>query len=97
MTLPPGPQAGADAFLLEDETEDDPDWFFVLQEEVPALRADGWEVEVAADLAIRLVEAEGPLEARLEEGSGIDWLDLVLRRDGGRAGSRWTSFPCCST
>ena len=73
-----GASDGADAFLLDDETEDDPDWLFVLQEEVPALRADGWEVEVAADFPIRLVEAEGPLQARLEEGSGIDWLDLHL-------------------
>jgi hypothetical protein len=78
MTLPSGSQTGADAFLLDDETEDDPDWLFVLQEEVPALRADGWEVEVAPDFPIRLVEAEGPLEAQLEEGSGIDWLDLHL-------------------
>ena len=78
MTLPSGSQTGADAFLLDDETEDDPDWLFVLQEEVPALRADGWEVEVAADFPIRLVEADGPLQAQLEEGSGIDWLDLHL-------------------
>jgi superfamily II DNA or RNA helicase len=77
--MPPlNPPAGADAFLLDNQTEDDPDWLFVLQEELPALRADGWEVEIAADFPIRLVEADGPLEARLEEGSGIDWLDLHL-------------------
>jgi superfamily II DNA or RNA helicase len=78
MTQALGPTAGADAFLLEDEAEDDPDWLFVLREEIPALRAAGWDVEVAADFPIRLVEAEGPVEASLEEGSGIDWLDLHL-------------------
>ncbi|MDO9707208.1 DEAD/DEAH box helicase [Paracraurococcus lichenis] len=70
-----------DAFVLSDddwEEEEAPDWIFVLQEEVPALRAAGWEVEVAPDFPIRLIEPEGPLEARLEEGSGIDWLDLHL-------------------
>ncbi|WP_165982632.1 DEAD/DEAH box helicase [Dankookia rubra] len=77
MTPPFSASGGADAFLLDDETEDDPDWLFVLQEEVPALQADGWDVEVAADFPIRLVEADSPLEARLE-GSGIDWLDLHL-------------------
>jgi len=78
LMLPVAPLAAADAFLLDDRTEDDPDWLFVLREEVPALRAAGWEVEIAADFPIRLVEADGPLEARLEEGSGMDWLDLHL-------------------
>ena len=67
ITLAPSP----DAFLLDGKTEHDPDWLFVLQEEVPALRAYGWEVEVATDFPIRLVEAEGPLRAGqlLERGA----------------------------
>ncbi|MFC7473398.1 SNF2-related protein [Dankookia sp. GCM10030260] len=73
-----GSSGCADAFLLDDQTEDDPDWLFVLREEIPALRMAGWEVEVAAEFPIRLVEPEGPVQARLEEGSGIDWLDLHL-------------------
>ncbi|TCZ65412.1 DEAD/DEAH box helicase [Roseicella aquatilis] len=68
-----------DAFMLAPAAgEDDPDWLDLLLQDVPALRAEGWEVEIAEDFPIRLIEPEGPLEARLEEGSGIDWLDLQL-------------------
>ena len=69
ITLALSASSGADAFLLGGNTEDDPDWLFVLQEEVPALRAYGWEVEVATDFSIRLVEAEDPLRALLERGA----------------------------
>ena len=66
-----------DAFLLEDD-QDGTDWLAVVTHEVPALRAAGWIVEIADDFPIRLVEAEGPVEAELQEGSGIDWLELHL-------------------
>ena len=35
-------------------------------------------VEVAADFPIRLVEPEGGITGRIEEGSGIDWFELHL-------------------
>ena len=60
---------GADAFLLDGDTADGPDWLLMLQEEVPALRAYGWEVEVATDCSSRLAEAEDPLRAQLERGA----------------------------
>ncbi len=53
-------------------------WLRVLLDDVPALRAEGWVVEVADDFPIRLAEPEGDLSAELEEGSGIDWLELHL-------------------
>ena len=71
------PYRHGDDFLLEDD-QDGADWIDVVMHELPALRAAGWTVEVADDFPIRLVEAEGPVEAELEEGSGIDWLELHL-------------------
>ena len=53
-------------------------WLRVLLHDVPALRAEGWTVEIADDFPIRLAEPEGDLSAALEEGSGIDWLELHL-------------------
>ncbi|MFC7737758.1 DEAD/DEAH box helicase [Roseomonas sp. GCM10028921] len=64
-------------FLLEGD-QDGPDWLEIVTHELPALRAEGWTVEIAEDFPIQLVEAEGPVEAELEEGSGIDWLELHL-------------------
>jgi hypothetical protein len=69
ITLALSASSGADAFVLDGNTEDDPDWLFVLQEEVPALRAYGWELEVATDFSIRLVEAQDPLRVRPERGA----------------------------
>lgn len=69
ITLVLSASGGADAFLLVRDTEDGPDCLLVLQEEVPALRAYGWEVEIATDFSIRLAEAEDPLRARLERGA----------------------------
>jgi hypothetical protein len=53
---------------------------------VPALRAGGWEIEIAADSPIHLVRADGEVSAELHEGTGIDWfeLDLGVLVDGER-------------
>jgi superfamily II DNA or RNA helicase len=59
----------------------DPDgsaWLRFMLHEMPVLRADGWTVEIADDFPIRLAEPDGDLSAALEEGSGIDWLELHL-------------------
>ncbi|MDN3568297.1 DEAD/DEAH box helicase [Paeniroseomonas aquatica] len=56
-------------FVLDDDS-DGTDWLHVLTREVPALRNSGWQVEVAAEFPIRLVEPDGPLEVMLEPGGG---------------------------
>ena len=53
-------------------------WLKFLLHDVPALRSDGWTVEIADDFPVRLAEPDGDISAALEEGSGIDWLELHL-------------------
>jgi superfamily II DNA or RNA helicase len=53
-------------------------WLRFLLHEVPTLRAEGWTVEIADDFPVRLAEPDGDISAALEEGSGIDWLELHL-------------------
>ena len=48
---------------------------------VPALRADGWAVEIDEDYPIRLAEAGEDWFADVEEGSGIDWFGIELGID----------------
>src|SRR5215218_1883736 len=67
----------SDDFLLAAEP-DEADWLDILLDDIPDLRAGGWTVEVAADFPIRLVEPEGGITGRIEEGSGIDWFELHL-------------------
>lgn len=59
------------------EGGDAPGWIDLLHHHVPTLRAEGWEVEIAADFPIRVLVAD-TLEAELNEGSGIDWFELEL-------------------
>ena len=66
-----------DDFLLDDD-QDGTDWLAVMLDEVSALRADGWVVEIDDDFPFRLVEADHPLEAELVAGAGVDWLELHL-------------------
>jgi superfamily II DNA or RNA helicase len=72
-------------FVLVDD-EDGAGWIDVLYHDVPALRAAGWEIEIAADFPIHLVRANGEVSAELHEGTGIDWfeLDLGVLVDGER-------------
>jgi len=53
-------------------------WVRFMTHEVPALRRDGWEIEIADDFPIRIIEADGPILAELREGDAIDWFDLDL-------------------
>lgn len=66
-----------DDFVVK-EGPDGNDWIDFAMESVPALRAEGWQIEIADDFPIRIVRPEGDIEARLREGSGIDWLELEL-------------------
>jgi superfamily II DNA or RNA helicase len=67
---------GEDFLLVEDV--DGQDWLDFMLHDLPALRSEGWAIEIAEDFPIRLVEPEGPIEAELSEGQGIDWLELHL-------------------
>ncbi|MDB5371740.1 MAG: Non-specific serine/threonine protein kinase, partial [Belnapia sp.] len=57
-------------FVLDDDS-DGTDWLHVLTREVPALRASGWQVEVAEDFPIRLVEPDAPMVAELTQASEL--------------------------
>ncbi len=65
---------------------DDSEWLDFMHKAVPQLRRDGWIIEIADDFPIRLAIPDGDIEARLDEGSGIDWfeLDLGVMVDGQR-------------
>jgi superfamily II DNA or RNA helicase len=54
------------------------EWLDFLYHDVPALRAAGWEVEVAPEFPIQLLRGGGDVLAELREGTGIDWFELDL-------------------
>ena len=64
--------------LLLPGDQDGSAWLHFLLHDLRVLRAEGWEVAIADDFPIRLAEPDGDLSATLEEGSGIDWLELHL-------------------
>ncbi len=66
----------ADDFMLPDD--DGSAWLGIMIEDVPQLRRDGWEIAIDADFPLRVLEVTGDVTAELEEGSGIDWLELHL-------------------
>ena len=73
--LPYGHANAADLMLM------DPDqgaWIDVMLTEVPKLRAEGWQVEVAPSFPLQLAEASGDVSVEIQESSGIDWFDLGL-------------------
>ncbi len=65
-----------DDFVLADD--DGSAWLRIMIEDVPRLRRDGWEIAIDPDFPVRVLEATGDVTAELEEGSGIDWLELHL-------------------
>ncbi len=67
----------ADDLMLPGD-QDGSAWLDVLLHDVPRLRSEGWTIDIADDFPIRLAEPDGDLSAALEEGSGIDWLELHL-------------------
>lgn len=69
-------EARRNDFILADG--DNLQWIDVLYQDVPKLRAAGWEIEIAADFPVHLVLADGEIAAELRENSGIDWFDLDL-------------------
>jgi superfamily II DNA or RNA helicase len=65
-----------DALVLLDR--DPAAWIDFVLHEVPALRAEGWAVEIGDDFPLRLASFSGELTAEIHQGSGIDWFDFEL-------------------
>lgn len=64
-----------------DLTMADPDpaaWLDLVLVDLPNLRQEGWQIEIADEFPWRLVEAEGEIAFEIIESSGIDWFDLDL-------------------
>ncbi len=53
-------------------------WVDFVLDEMPALRAQGWTVNVSDNFPIRFATLSGEISAEIQEGSGIDWFDLEL-------------------
>ncbi|MBV8615061.1 MAG: DEAD/DEAH box helicase, partial [Acetobacteraceae bacterium] len=53
-------------------------WIDFMLDDVPALRRDGWQVEVAESFPLRLAEMQGEITAELRERSGMDWFEFEL-------------------
>ncbi len=66
-----------DDFSLAEDPDGSP-WLEMLHRGLPALREAGWEVVIDPAFPMRVVHPDGPIEANLREGSGIDWLELDL-------------------
>jgi len=67
-------------YALCDESgyQDEDLWIDFADRDVSALRAAGWRVELDASFPYRMAQADGAIEAALENGSGIDWFELHL-------------------
>ncbi len=59
-------------------TEAGAQWIYFMLDTVPTLHGMGWQIIVAEDFPHRVIAPDGPLQAELREGSGIDWFDLDL-------------------
>jgi superfamily II DNA or RNA helicase len=59
------------------ERPDPEDWIAFVQDDLPRLAAQGWQVEVDPSFHFRLAEVGG-WDIEIEEGEGGRWLDLAL-------------------
>ncbi|MDO8706183.1 MAG: DEAD/DEAH box helicase [Sulfuricaulis sp.] len=81
------PKRARHAFILDAEEDRDAALLRFSMEDLPALRAQGWRIDVDADYPYRVAEAGSDWFADIgEEGSGIDWfgLELGVTVDGAR-------------
>jgi superfamily II DNA or RNA helicase len=67
------PESAGDIFELPSDSA----WLRFILNDLPVLRAQGWEIEYAEDFAFDLTPVED-WYARVEEPSGHDWFDLEL-------------------
>ncbi len=87
LVMPSHPHAN-DFVLMEPDPNA---WIEIVVRDLPALRAEGWEIEIGPDFPVRLAEAEGDIEIAIDDGeegtdedglgpkgSGIDWFDVDL-------------------
>jgi superfamily II DNA or RNA helicase len=58
--------------------EGDSGWYDALYQDIPALEQQGWRIEIASDFPYRLLRGDGAFEARLSQGSGLDWFEFDL-------------------
>jgi superfamily II DNA or RNA helicase len=61
-----------------DPPADEDAWYDFLVHLLPALRENGWLIDVAEDFPYRLAAPDSDIDAELTEGSGIDWFELHL-------------------
>jgi superfamily II DNA or RNA helicase len=69
--------AHTDDFALG-ESAGGPNWLMIVLHIVPELRAEGWDVEIDDDFPVQVLVPDTEVSARLDESSGIDWLELHL-------------------
>jgi len=62
--------------FLPDEGESG--WYDTLYQDIPVLERQGWKIEISADFPHRLLSGDGAFEARLNQGSGLDWFEFDL-------------------
>jgi superfamily II DNA or RNA helicase len=51
-------------------------WFDLIYHDIPKLQAEGFEVHISPDFPFHLIRGDGEVEAKFNESSGIDWLEL---------------------
>ncbi len=51
-------------------------WFDIIYHDVPKLREEGFEIQISPDFPFNLIRGDGEIEAKFNESSGIDWLEL---------------------
>ena len=64
--------------LILSRPDRETDWLDVVTDVVPALRNEGWKVEIDDNFPYQVFTADSAIDAELIEGSGIDWLELHL-------------------
>ena len=69
--------AFTDDFVLQ-EGDHGASWMDLVIRQVPALRAKGWTVDIDDAFPLQVITTDMDIAAELEEGSGIDWLELHL-------------------
>src|ERR1700722_17130019 len=69
--------AHTDDFALN-EAAGEASWLAIVLQIVPELRAEGWEIDIDDDFPVHVVTPDIEMTAELEEGHGIDWLELHL-------------------
>ncbi|MGF7176030.1 DEAD/DEAH box helicase [Azospirillum doebereinerae] len=85
LSVAGGPPVRRELFVVPgDAFEESAGWLTVCHSVLPALRGEGWIVEIDPDFPYQLAEAPGNWSFEIGDGSGIDWFGLSLGVDVGR-------------